>query len=84
MRILPVIALLLAWVPALAGTRQDDARVLMPSDPASLKLEQDWGFSDAIVTGDTIYLSGVVAEFARVRPILGSATRARSSGSATF
>jgi enamine deaminase RidA (YjgF/YER057c/UK114 family) len=33
----------------------------MPSDPASLKLEQDWGFSDAIVTGDTIYLSGVVA-----------------------
>ena len=60
MRILPVLTLILAW-PVLAGTRQDDARVLMPSDPASLKLEQDWGFSDAIVTGDTLYLSGVVA-----------------------
>ncbi len=33
----------------------------MPPDPASLELEQEWGFSDAIVTGDTVYLSGVVA-----------------------
>jgi enamine deaminase RidA (YjgF/YER057c/UK114 family) len=32
----------------------------MPSDPASLKIGEDWGFSDAVVTGDTIYLSGVV------------------------
>jgi enamine deaminase RidA (YjgF/YER057c/UK114 family) len=47
-------------VPAFAGARQD-AKVLMPSDPGYLKIEQDWGFSDAIVTGDTIYLSGVVA-----------------------
>jgi len=62
MRIVPLVLTLLCacTAPALAGTRQD-ARVLMPSDPASLKLEQDWGFSDAIVTGDTIYLSGVVA-----------------------
>jgi enamine deaminase RidA (YjgF/YER057c/UK114 family) len=43
-----------------AGARQE-AKVLMPSDPGALKVEQDWGFSDAIVTGDTIYLSGVVA-----------------------
>jgi enamine deaminase RidA (YjgF/YER057c/UK114 family) len=46
--------------PAIAGARQV-AKVLMPSDPASLKISEDWGFSDAIVTGDTIYLSGVVA-----------------------
>ena len=45
---------------AFSGARQD-AKVLMASDPASLKFEQEWGFSDAIVTGDTIYLSGVVA-----------------------
>jgi enamine deaminase RidA (YjgF/YER057c/UK114 family) len=45
---------------AFAGARQD-ARVLMATDPASLKFQQDWGFSDAVVTGDTIYLSGVVA-----------------------
>ena len=45
---------------SLAGARQD-AKVLMASDTAALKFEQDWGFSDAIVTGDTVYLSGVVA-----------------------
>jgi enamine deaminase RidA (YjgF/YER057c/UK114 family) len=44
----------------LAGARQD-AKVLMSSDPALLKIENEWGFSDAVVTGDTIYLSGVVA-----------------------
>ena len=46
--------------PAIAGARQD-AKVLMPSDSASLKIWEDWGLSDAIVTSDTIYLSGVVA-----------------------
>ena len=61
MRIVPLVFMLCACTTSVfAGTRQD-ARVVMPSDPASLKLEQDWGFSDAIVTGDTIYLSGVVA-----------------------
>jgi len=63
MRLL-LLALVLAasWAStfAFAGARQD-AKVLMPSDPGSLKVEQDWGFSDAIVTGDTIYISGVVA-----------------------
>lgn len=43
-----------------AGARQD-ARVLMSSDPGVLKAEQDWGFSEALVIGDRIYLSGVVA-----------------------
>ena len=49
-----------ASAAALSGTRQE-ARTFMPSDPASAKLWEDWGFSDAIVTGDTVYLSGVVA-----------------------
>jgi len=49
----------LASTSALAGARQE-ANVLMATDPGSLKFEQDWGFADAIVTGDTIYLSGVV------------------------
>jgi enamine deaminase RidA (YjgF/YER057c/UK114 family) len=61
---LVLLALILAvsWAStfAFAGARQE-AKVLMASDPSSLKFEQDWGFSDAIVTGDTIYLSGVVA-----------------------
>jgi len=49
-------------MPALAeaGAR-DQARVIMPDDPEKLKVWQQWGFSDAIVSGDTIYLSGVVA-----------------------
>ena len=49
-----------ASTAGLAGARQD-AKVLMAPDPAALKFEQDWGFSDAIVSGDTVYLSGVVA-----------------------
>jgi len=61
MRIVPLVfTLSVCTVPAAAGTRQDTL-VVMPSDPAALKLEQDWGFSDAIVTGDSVYLSGVVA-----------------------
>lgn len=57
---LSLIAVALFSVTAIAGARQD-AKVLMADNPNALKVEQDWGFSDAIVTGDTIYLSGVVA-----------------------
>jgi len=46
--------------PAFAGARQE-AKVLMDEDPSMAKLEGEWGFADAIVVGDTIYLSGVVA-----------------------
>jgi hypothetical protein len=49
-----------ASTPALAAARQD-AEVVMPWDPAAFEVWEDWGFSDAIVIGDTIYLSGVVA-----------------------
>ncbi len=45
---------------AAAGAR-DDAKVIMPENPGTLKVWNDWGFSDAVVTGDTVYLSGVVA-----------------------
>jgi len=38
-----------------------DSKVLMSDNPALLKIEQEWGFADAVVTGDTLYLSGVVA-----------------------
>jgi enamine deaminase RidA (YjgF/YER057c/UK114 family) len=62
MRSVLIVFFLLSLISAFvfAGARQD-AKVLMPSDPAYLKVEQDWGFSDALITGDTIYLSGVVA-----------------------
>jgi enamine deaminase RidA (YjgF/YER057c/UK114 family) len=60
MRIALVLIGILTATAASGGARQD-AKVLMSSDPAASKIEEEWGFCDAIVTGDTIYLSGVVA-----------------------
>lgn len=51
---------LVASVSAQAGSRQD-AKVFLSDNPQTLKIQQDWGFADAVVTGETIYLSGVVA-----------------------
>ena len=45
---------------AAAGAR-DEATVVMSDKPAMAAIENEWGFSDAIVAGDTVYLSGVVA-----------------------
>ncbi|WP_205479565.1 Rid family hydrolase [Sphingomonas arenae] len=45
--------------PALAGERQR-ANVLMSQDPGTLRYQEEWGYADAVVSGDTIYLSGVV------------------------
>ena len=54
-----VLALLAApW--ACAGARQE-ARVIMAADPDELKFQQDWGYASAVVSGDTVTLSGVVA-----------------------
>jgi enamine deaminase RidA (YjgF/YER057c/UK114 family) len=56
-----ILALLLAATaaPAFAGARQE-ATTVMPENPEARKFLEEWGFSDAIVTGDTVYLSGVV------------------------
>jgi len=53
-------ALLLAPAAAHAGARQE-ARILLSDNPDARKFEEEWGYADALVTGDTIYLSGVVA-----------------------
>lgn len=45
--------------PAEAGERQR-ATVLMAEDEGARKFQENWGFSDAVVTADTIYLSGIV------------------------
>lgn len=54
----------LAAAPAALAQRTAD-QVLMPDDPDQRALLEKWGFSQAIVVGDTVYLSGVVA---RPRP----------------
>ena len=50
---------LLPW-SAFAGARQE-AEVIMASEPGELKFQQDWGYASAVVSGDTVTLSGVVA-----------------------
>jgi len=61
-RLLPacLAALMLASGGAFAGARQQ-AQVIMASDPGELKFQQDWGYASAVVSGDTVTLSGVVA-----------------------
>lgn len=54
-------ALFLLPIMAQAGARQD-AKVLMATDPKEAKLQQDVGFSDAVITDGTIYFSGLVAD----------------------
>jgi enamine deaminase RidA (YjgF/YER057c/UK114 family) len=59
-RTLILAALLVLPATAHAGVRQQ-ARVLLSEDPEERKFQQDWGYADAVIAGDTVYLSGVVA-----------------------
>ncbi len=59
-RLGPITALLAVPASAEAGMRQDSNVILLDNLDLN-KVEQQWGFADAVVTGDTIYLSGVVA-----------------------
>jgi enamine deaminase RidA (YjgF/YER057c/UK114 family) len=45
--------------PAIAGERQRST-VLMSENEQGRKFQEEWGYSDAIVAGDSIYLSGIV------------------------
>ncbi len=45
--------------PAGAGERQRST-VLMSEDEDDRKFQEEWGYNDAIIAGDTIYLSGIV------------------------
>src|SRR5438105_1168725 len=54
------VAMLATPTVANAGARQQ-ATVILSDNPDARKIEQEWGFADAVVTGDTLYLSGVVA-----------------------
>ena len=52
--------LILIPTAAHAGARQD-GKVILSDIPGERKFQDEWGYADAVVTGDTIYLSGVVA-----------------------
>jgi enamine deaminase RidA (YjgF/YER057c/UK114 family) len=43
-----------------AQTRTNET-VLMSENSGARKFQENWGFSDAVIAGDTVYLSGIVA-----------------------
>lgn len=61
MRVAFLIALAAAAVPAAAAAQaRQQATVLMSEDEGERRFQEEWGYSDAVVAGDTIYLSGIV------------------------
>lgn len=51
----------MAPAPAHAHAQaRQQAQVLMSEDEGERRFQERWGYADAIVAGDTIYLSGVV------------------------
>lgn len=50
-----------AAAPAAAQGARQQATVLMSQTESGRQFQEKWGYNDAIVVGDTIYLSGVVA-----------------------
>ncbi|HYD36941.1 MAG TPA: Rid family hydrolase [Allosphingosinicella sp.] len=57
--LLSVAAAIVPAAAAGAGERQRST-VLMSEDEGSRRFQEEWGYSDAVVAGDTIYLSGIV------------------------
>ena len=54
-------ALAVATPAAAAAQARQQSTVLMSEDDGERRFQEEWGYSDAIVAGDTIYLSGIVA-----------------------
>ena len=54
-------ALALAAPSAAAAQARQQATVLMSENDEERRFQEEWGYADAIVAGDTIYLSGIVA-----------------------
>jgi enamine deaminase RidA (YjgF/YER057c/UK114 family) len=54
-----LLALIFTPAPAQAGERQRST-VLMSENAQGRKFQEEWGYSDAVVAGDSIYLSGIV------------------------
>jgi enamine deaminase RidA (YjgF/YER057c/UK114 family) len=60
-RLALLIAALAVCVPAtVAAQARRQGTVLMSEDEGSRRFQEEWGYADAVVAGDTIYLSGIV------------------------
>ena len=61
LRAVLALALGLALAPApLAAQAREQATVLMSENEGGRRFQEQWGYSDAVVAGDVIYLSGIV------------------------
>ena len=63
MRQLPHLLLMLVALAAPAAAcaqTRSQAQVIMSEDGEERRFQEEWGYSDAIIVGDTVYLSGVV------------------------
>ncbi|MXO63767.1 hypothetical protein [Qipengyuania oceanensis] len=58
---LAMTGLALAAIAAAPATAQEPKQTLMPENEEARAFQQEVGYSDAVIHGDTIYLSGVVA-----------------------
>ena len=56
-----VITILAAGLSPATATARDPANVLMPENPEARAFQEAVGYATAVIAGDTIYLSGVVA-----------------------
>lgn len=56
-----VITILAAGLLSATATARDPASVLMPENPEARAFQEAVGYATAVIAGDTIYLSGVVA-----------------------
>ena len=58
--LVPAASALVPCGSAAGAQARQEATVLMSENEGARKFQEDWGFSDAVVTGDTIHLSGIV------------------------
>ncbi len=56
-----IITILAAGLLPATATARDPAHVLMPEHPEARAFQEAVGYATAVIAGDTIYLSGVVA-----------------------
>ncbi|WP_162806700.1 Rid family hydrolase [Sphingosinicella terrae] len=57
---LALLGALLLTPGAAAGQARRQATVLMSENEGARRGQEEWGYSDAVVAGDSIYLSGIV------------------------
>ena len=67
------VAALVPWGSPAGAQAREQATVLMSENEGARKFQENWGFSDAVVTGDDIYLSGVVVGLRQGETDLGAA-----------